>query len=236
MLAKGLPKGGRRWQDCLRLSELRVSPSHATWPSLPSPSSLSLISPLSFLLTKKPKLCLFQHEHWTFSTNVQIENYLSRIILPLQFWMLHLLSLNLIQSPMLTGWLQSYTDGSFYPPETGQANDGTGRACDVGWKEWAGLLCSLSSSNFLSGFGEPYDCILYDSASHQPQWSLWGLAIMSGSVSWHQSGHTGLRVNLFPSYVNTILTCLLVCWSRGFTQQTCYFTIKAVLCFNFSRK
>ncbi len=128
-------------------------PCHTTFPFFFS-SSLSLTSPLFFLLTKKPKLCLFQREHWTFSTNVQIENDLiiqfdSRIIFPLPFWMSHLLSLDLIQSLMLTGWLQSYTDGSFHPPETGQANDGTGRGVGSGM-EGARLTCSVPSLPLIS--------------------------------------------------------------------------------------
>lgn len=48
---------------------------------------------------------------------------------------------------------------------------------DVMWdvRSRAGSLCSVSSSNFFfKWFWEPYDWILYDSASRRPQWSLCG--------------------------------------------------------------
>lgn len=55
------------------------------------------------------------------------------------------------------------------PPEMVQANDGTGRGCNVGWKEqdWLLHIPSLSLI-FLKWFREQYDFEVHDSASHQP--------------------------------------------------------------------
>lgn len=57
--------------------------------------------------------------------------------------MSHWLSLNLLQPPPMTGWLQSYTEGSLLPLlKYDKLMMGLGRRCDVGWKEqcWLPLL------------------------------------------------------------------------------------------------